>query len=88
MITVDSFDPALEMGVYSFESFDDWQKWRRQNPWFGFKSAPKEIVDHCLANGMASAWFGRISPEKVSCATPNYREALRGNFIYAPRYIS
>lgn len=78
-INADIFNPYLEIGVYEFGSFDDWKNWRRQNPWFGFTSAPKEIADHCLANGIASDWFGHIPPEKVSCATLNYRESLRGN---------
>jgi SAM-dependent methyltransferase len=67
------------MGIYRFESFSDWQRWRRQNPWFGFGSAPREIAEHCLANGIVSAWFGPIPPAKVTCPTPNYRESLRGN---------
>jgi SAM-dependent methyltransferase len=78
-IAAEAFDPSLEVGVYSFSSFEDWKTWRPSNDWFGVRSGPKEIVDYCLLQGIASGWFGHIPPEKVSCATENYRESLIGN---------
>lgn len=78
-ITADAFDPLLEIAVYSFSTFEDWQRWRRENPWFGLQTAPKEIADHCLEHGISSGWFGHIPPSNVTCTTPNYRESLRGH---------
>ncbi|MBS4011508.1 MAG: class I SAM-dependent methyltransferase [Roseovarius sp.] len=78
-IKAEAFAANLEMGVYSFDSFEDWRHWRSMNPWFSFQSAPREIVDHCLTSGIASTWFGPIPHGKVSCANPNFRESLRGN---------
>jgi SAM-dependent methyltransferase len=79
LIEADKFHPSLEIGAYSFASFEEWQSWRQRNPWFGFQSAPKEIADHCVDSGITSRWFGYIPPSNVTCRTPNYRESLCGN---------
>jgi len=78
MITSESFDPSLEMGVYSYESHEQWCSWRQSNPWFGFLSAPKEIAEYCKVHGIKSSWFGQISPADVEVTSSNYRESLMG----------
>lgn len=77
-ITSHSFDPSLEIGVYSFSSIRDWQHWHAKNPWFDFKGAPTEVAEHCKEYGMGSGWFGRISAHDVKCRSSNYRESLLG----------
>lgn len=73
------FPPQLEMGIWSFSGYDDWKKWRNNNPWLSFQSATTEIAQHALEHGVESAWFGRIPNHKVICNSLNYRESLLAN---------
>ncbi len=62
--------------VVSFASFEEWEAFAAANPFLRDRSYIRNIVEHAVAHGVASAFFGRAGPEQVQLTGDNYRETL------------
>lgn len=75
-------DEIVELDV-GLASLDAWRALTAAHPFTGDRSAVQAIVDHARQFGVVSPDLGRVGPEGIEVAGPNYRESFKVNGINA-----